>query len=95
MVVSGKIMNNTKLHNFNVKSLFFIILTILFLNLEVVYSHALEDKDKIESPTNGPLVKKGDIPKINEEAKDEVAKDVEQVDDAQEKLKKQEEFLEE
>ena len=48
MVVSGKIMNNTKLHNFNVKSLFFIILTILFLNHEVVYSHALEDKNEIE-----------------------------------------------
>ena len=49
MVVSGKIMNNKKLYNFNVKSLFFIILIILFLNHEVVYSHALEDKNEIEN----------------------------------------------
>ncbi len=48
MVVSGKIMNNQKLHNLNVKSLFFIMLTFLFLNHEVVYSHALEDKNEIE-----------------------------------------------
>ena len=49
MVVSGKIMNYKKLHNFNVKSLFFIILTILFLNHEMVYSHTLKDKDEIEN----------------------------------------------
>ena len=49
MVVSGKIMNNPILNNFNVKSLFFIILTILFLNHEVVYSHALENKNEIEN----------------------------------------------
>ena len=49
MVVSGKIMNSKKLHKFNVKSLFFIILPILFLNHEVVYSHALEDKNEIEN----------------------------------------------
>ena len=49
MVVSGKIMNSPILNNFNVKSLFFIILTILFLNHEVVYSHALEDKKEIEN----------------------------------------------
>ena len=48
MVVSGKIINNTKLHNLNAKSLFFIMLTILFLNHEVVYGHALEEKDEIE-----------------------------------------------
>ena len=42
-------MNNKKLHNFNVKSLFFITLTFLFLNIDVVYSHALEDKDEIEN----------------------------------------------
>ena len=49
MVVSGKIMNNPTLNNFNVKSLFFIILTILFLDHEVVCSHALEDKNEIEN----------------------------------------------
>ena len=49
MVVSGKIINNPILHNFNVKSLFFIILTILILNHKVVYSHDLEDKNEIEN----------------------------------------------
>ena len=49
MVVTVKIMNNPKLHNFNVKCLFFIILAILFLYREVVYSHTLEDKNEIEN----------------------------------------------